>query len=188
MHVRAGIERATVFCGALLFMLAFSGCRHKPIRSPLPIGVLAPVDLETSAPEDNPPQIAMLPQPELGQLPAEEPPVPPRRRPAPGQKETEPPGTQVAANDSPAALAIGSLSAGGEDVTHTAQQAQDLINSVFKRIVALSSQVASAQKREIRQVRNFLDQAQKALKSGDAEGANTLATKASLLMDEVEKK
>jgi hypothetical protein len=36
-------------------------------------------------------------------------------------------------------------------------------------------------------VRNFLEQAQQALNSGDADGATNLATKARLLMDEVEK-
>jgi hypothetical protein len=37
-------------------------------------------------------------------------------------------------------------------------------------------------------VRHFLDQAQQALNSGDADGAMNLATKAKLLMDDLEKK
>lgn len=173
---------------ALILALGISGCHHKPVRPPLPIGVLAPVDLEPSAPVENPPEIATVPEPELGPLSSGEPPAPPRRRTPPAPKETEQP-VQVAANDAAAAtLAIGALSAGGEDATHTSRQAVDLINAVLKRISALSSQLASAQKKEIRQARNYLDQAQKALRTGDAEGAHTLATKASLLMDEVEKK
>jgi hypothetical protein len=163
-----------------------SGCRHKPVRSALPIGVLAPVDLDTTPPSENPPMIADVPAPDLGPLPSAQPPAPLRRRPSATPKEAEP--TQLANNDAAATLAIGAISAGGDDATHTAQQAQNLINAVLKRIDALSSEIASAQKREVRQVRNFLDQAQKALKSGDAEGADTLATKANLLMDEVEKK
>jgi len=132
--------------------------------------------------------IASLPPPELGPLPGPEPTPPaPRRRPAPAPKEV-PPSPQVAGNDATAALAIGALSAGGQDGSNTQQQAQDLIASVFKRIAALPSKTADSHKREIRQIRNFLDQAQQALKSGDAEGANTLATKANLLMDSVEKK
>ena len=172
-------------CCALTLSFVLSGCRHKPVRSPLPIGVLAPVDLEMPPADDNPPTIAELPPPDLGQLPSPPPPSPPRRRPAP-PKENEP--TQVASNDAAATLAIGALSAGGDDTSHSAQQVQDLINTVLKRVSALSSDTASAQRREVRQVRNFLDQAQKALKSGDAEGANTLATKATLLMDDVEKR
>ena len=177
--------RCGVVC-ALAMSFVLSGCRHKPVRSPLPIGVLAPVDLDTTPPVDNPPMIADVPPPDLGPLPSTKPPTPPRRRPAPSPKENEP--TQVANNDAAAALAIGALSAGGEGATHTVQQAQDLINAVLKRISALTSETLSAQRREVRQVRNFIDQAQKALKSGDAEGANTLATKAGLLMDDVEKK
>lgn len=184
-RVRPGARFATPF--ALILALGLAGCHHKPVRPQLPIGALAPIELEPSPPE-NPPSIAMVPEPELGPFPAEEPPTAPRRRATPVVKESEPP-VQVAANDASAAtLAIGALSAGGEDTTHTSQQAVDLINAVLKRIGALSSQIASAQKKEVRQARNYLDQAQKALRTGDAEGAHTLATKANLLMDEVEKK
>ncbi|HEY5054965.1 MAG TPA: hypothetical protein VII58_02325 [Acidobacteriaceae bacterium] len=164
-----------------------SGCRHKPVRSPLPIGVVTPVSLEAPPADESASQIASVPQPEPEPLPSVQPPLPPRRRPAPGPKESDQP-TQVANNDVSAALAIGALSAGGDETTHTALQAQDVINAVRKRVAALSSQMASARKQEVRQVRNFLDQAEKALKSGDAEGAHTLATKAGLLMDDVEKK
>jgi len=184
---RAATRAARVSALAVFFVAAgIAGCRHKPVRSPLPIGALAPVDLEIPAPPESPPVIAELPPPQLGPLPASPPPPPPRRRPAPAPKETAPP-VQVANNDT-AALAIGALSAGGDGASQAQQQAQDLINSVLKRIAALSANIANAQKRQIRQINNFLVQAQKALKSGDAEGANTLATKAKLLMDDVEKK
>ena len=64
---------------------------------------------------------------------------------------------------------------------------RDLIASILKRIAALPAKT-DAQKKQIRQIRNFIDQAQKALNSGDAEGARNLATKAGLLMDDLEKK
>ena len=179
------LPRQAALC-ALAMSMVLSGCRHKPVRPPLPIGVLAPVDLDTVPPPDNPPMIADVPPPDLGPLPGAKAPTPPRRRPPAPPKENEPP--QVANDDAAAALAIGALSAGGDSAAHTPQQVQDLINTVLKRMSALTAQTLSAQRREVRQVRNFLDQAQKALKSGDAEGANTLATKAGLLMDDVEKK
>lgn len=185
IRARAKLRDMTCLSAAAM-ALVLSGCRHKPVRSPLPIGVLAPVDLQTLPVDENAPQIASEPEPELGPLPDVQPPAPPRRRLPAAAKESEPP--QIANNDVAAALAIGAISTGGDSATHTAQQAQDLINAVFKRVSALSSQLASAQKREVREVRNFLDQAQKALRSGDAEGAHTLATKANLLMDDVEKK
>jgi hypothetical protein len=68
------------------------------------------------------------------------------------------------------------------------QQARDLIASILKRIDALPTKTADSQKKQVSQVRHFLDQAQKALNSGDAEGAFNLATKAKLLMDDLEKK
>ena len=180
-------RRWTLFFGALTVCVVLSGCRHKPVRSPLPVGVLTPVELETPPVDESTTQIASVPQPEPAPLPSVQPPAPPRRRAASAPKEADQP-IQVANNDVSAALAIGALSAGGDSTTHTALQAQDVINAVLRRIAALSSQIASARKQEVRQVRNFIDQAQKALKSGDTEGAHTLATKAGLLMDDVEKK
>ncbi len=184
---RAATRAGRLSALAVLFVVAgLAGCRHKPVRSPLPIGALAPVDLEIPEPSDSLPTIATLPPPELGPLSGPELPPPPRRRPATPPKETQPP--QVAGNDATATLAIGALSLGGDGASQTQQQTQDLINSVLKRIASLPADIANAQKTQIRQIHNFLDQAQKALKSGDAEGANTLATKAKLLMDDVEKK
>jgi ribosomal protein S20 len=49
---------------------------------------------------------------------------------------------------------------------------------------ALPPQMDEAQKEQISKVRNFWRDAQEALKSGDVEGAMTLATKAKLLLDD----
>jgi hypothetical protein len=161
-----------------------TGCRHKTLRSALPIGVLAPVELEPTEPLDEDVMIAELPVPDLGPLP--EPPAPPkppvRHRPAP--KEENPP--QVAAAGEP--LILGTLSTGDDEETQGQQPVRDLIASIVKRIAALPAKVADAQKRQVKQVKNFLDQAEKALNSGDAAGANNLATKARLLMDDLEKR
>jgi hypothetical protein len=79
------------------------------------------------------------------------------------------------------------LSTGG-DAAPQSQQAQDLIASIQKQIEALPANIANAQKKQIRQIANFIDQAKRALNSGDAEGARNLATKAKLLLDDLEKK
>jgi gas vesicle protein len=92
------------------------------------------------------------------------------------------------AEAAPAELAIGTLSTGGDVTPQSQQQAQDMISSILKRISALSTKTAETQKRQIRQIRYFIKQAQQALNSGDAEGAKNLAIKASLLMDDLEKK
>ena len=170
---------------ALVLASGLAGCRHKVAPYTLPSAAHAPIDLEVpSSPE--PPLIATLPLPELAPLPSIPPPLP-RRRPAPAPKEDAQPPVQTA-EAAPATLAIGMLSNGDEATAQTQQQAQEMIASILKRIAALPSKTANAQKREISKIRHFLDQAQQALNSGDAEGANNLATKARLLMDDLEKK
>lgn len=171
---------------ALLLVAGLAGCRHKAPAFTIPRGVQAPVALDEPPTPDQPPMIASLPVPELPPIstPALSP--APRHRPNPTPKE-EQPATQVA-EAAPAELAIGTLSSGGDLAPQIQQQAQDMISSILKRIAALSAKTADAEKRQVRQVRHFLDQAQQALNSGDTEGAKNLATKARLLMDDLEKK
>jgi hypothetical protein len=174
---------------ALILCLALGGCRHKTLWVP-PASVTAPVELEELPPPENQPVIAEIPPPQIVPV---QPPLPPRRAPkkkpvpAPKEAQTAPP-TQVASAAEPAALAIGSLTTGGDSVPQTQQQARDLIGAIEKRIADLPRNVASQQKSQLRQVNRFLKQAQQALDAGDAEGAVTLATKARLIMDDIEKK
>jgi len=166
-----------------------TGCRHKTTPLMPPQVSLAPIDLETPPVPENPPMIE--PQPETAVvIPPLPPPAPPKRpaprKPAPAP-QTQPP-VQVASAADPSALAIGALSSGGDSTPQSLQQTRDLIAAIKKRLAALSSKIASEQKAEISQVNRFLKQAQQALDSGDAEGAKNLATKAKLLMDDVEKK
>ncbi len=185
-HLTAKLVRVPAL--SLLLVFGLAGCHHKTaLRPALPTGVLAPIELETIPPPSSLPMIATLPPPALEPpMPPEEPPKPaPRRRPAP-KEEPQPP-VQVASAPEPAALAIGTLSTGGDAAPQSQQQAQSLIASILKRIAALPAKT-DAQKKQIRQIRNFIVQAQKALNSGDAEGARNLATKAGLLLDDLEKK
>jgi len=172
---------------SLVFVAGLAGCHHKtPYVLPQQLA-MAPIDLEPAPEPASPPMIASLPEPELP--PPSLPPPPSRvtrRRPAPA-KDPQPP-VQVASAPESAALAIGALSSGGDSTPQSQQEAKDLITSIQKRIAALPSKTASQQKGQLRQVQLFLKQAQQALDTGDAEGAKTLATKAKLLMDDVEKK
>jgi ribosomal protein S20 len=96
--------------------------------------------------------------------------------------------TQVANAGAPTPdAAVGALTAGGETNPQTKQEAEDLIASIDKRLNALPAQKVEEQKAQVSKVRNFWKDAQEALKSGDAEGAKTLATKAKLLLDDLEK-
>jgi hypothetical protein len=154
----------------------------------LPLGSLAPIDLEAAAIDpDSLPLIESVPPPEFPTLPLPPPPAKPVPRRTPATKEEAQPPVQAAAPES-AALAIGVLSIGGDAEPQSQQTARDLIAAITKRIAALPSKFADARKKQVNQVKHFLDQAQQALNSGDADGAMNLATKAKLLMDDLEKK
>jgi ribosomal protein S20 len=83
--------------------------------------------------------------------------------------------------------AIGDLTAGGASNPQAQQQASDLIYSIQRRLNGLPAQTIRRQRSQVNRVRNFWKQAKDALNSGDVEGATTLATKAKLLLDDLEK-
>ena len=165
-----------------LFVGGLGGCHRRVLRPVLPLGSLAPIELEAAIDPDSLPLIETAPPPELGPLPPLPPAKPVPKTKPPAREEVQPP-VQAAA-----ALDIGVLSIGGDAAPQSQQTARDLIVAIAKRIAALPSKIADARKEQVRQVRHFLDQAQQALNSGDAEGAMNLATKAKLLMDDLEKK
>jgi predicted small lipoprotein YifL len=181
--LRAGRVRVSL---VLAFALTLAGC-HKKIPLVLPQVSTAPIDVEVPPEPEDPPMIAEVPPPDL--TPAVPVPAPPkkvtRRKPTP---PPAPPPVQVASAAPDPAAAIGSLSTGGSSTPQNQQQAKELIESIKKRIEALPGKTASGQKAQLRQVSYFLKQAQQALDSGDVEGANNLAIKARLLMDDIEKK
>jgi hypothetical protein len=84
-------------------------------------------------------------------------------------------------------VAIGDLTAGATANPQAQQETADLIASIDSRLKALSPQTQRKQRAQINKVRNFWRQASDAFNSGDAEGAKTLATKAKLLLDDLEK-
>ena len=165
-----------------LFVGGLGGCHRRVLRPVLPLGSLAPIELEAAIDPDSLPLIETAPPPELGPLPPLPPAKPVPKTKPPAREEVQPP-VQAAA-----ALDIGVLSIGGDAAPQSQQTARDLIVAIAKRIAALPSKIADARKEQVRQVRHFLDQAQQALNSGDADGAMNLATKAKLLMDDLEKK
>lgn len=162
------------------------GCRHKPQVATLPT-VMTPVALEDIPEPENLPiveaqQIKLPPVPyaaDAGKLKRV------KKKAAPKVVAPEP--VQMASAPSPEETAIGALTAGGEASPQTKQEAADLIASIEKRLNALPAAKAEEQKAQVSKVKNFLKDAQDALKSGDAEGAKTLATKAKLLLDDLEK-
>lgn len=170
--------------------MGMAGCRHKQQLAPLP-PVMAPVALEEIPEPDNLPMIE-APTEKLPPVPVSTEAGKPKRKkktPKVVAPPEPPPETQVASAAGPPSpdAAVGALTAGGETNPQTKQEAQDLIASIDKRLNALPPQKAEEQKAQVAKVKNFWKDAQEALKSGDAEGAKTLATKAKLLLDDLEK-
>jgi ribosomal protein S20 len=167
-------------------VVGLGGCRHKPQLAPLP-PAMTPVALEEIPEPENLPMVE-APQIKLPPVPVATNAKPKRERKKPAPKPTPEPPVQVAAAvPPPEETAIGALTAGGEASPQTKQEAADLIASSEKRLNALPAKKAEDEKAQVSKVKNFLKDAQDALKSGDAEGAKTLATKAKLLLDDLEK-
>jgi len=173
------IGRVPYVCALLTLLLA--GCAHKQVRVHIPVAL--PVDLETATQPDD--EIEPVPEPDIAPLQWPEPPRPPVRRRVPPREDV---GGAQPSEPAPPEVTIGMLSPGGEATAQSQQQARDLIASTELRIIALPPRVASSQRSEVRQARDFLDKSKKALNTGDADGAMNLANKARLLMDELERR
>lgn len=169
------------------------GCRHRVVLAPLP-PALAPVELVDVPPLENPPllEAPVIKLPAVPIAAAAARPKPERRRSrgvavAPPAPAPEPTAAPPVAAPPAEANAIGALTAGGEANPQTKQDATDLLASIEKRLNALPAQMNDEGKAQVNKVKNFWRDAQAALQSGDAEGAKTLATKAKLLLDDMEK-
>jgi ribosomal protein S20 len=170
--------------------VGLTGCLHKKTQLPVfPHGPIALIE------NPEPKEEAQVEAPVAEELPipiAEAASVP-RRRPAPRPRPTTTPQTpvspQIAAADpvDDSSAAIGELTAGGDAGSQTRQEAVDLIASNEKRLKALPQQKLRTQRSQISKIQNFDRQAQQALDSGDAEGAKTLATKAQLLLNDLDR-
>jgi|UPI00047EF2E4 hypothetical protein len=178
---------------ACVLTIGLTGCRHKHVLPPLPPVAPAMVLLKPPAP-DPPPMIPLeqidlppVPVASSGGTPRRE-----RRRKTTTQPSAATGASSVTAVDtpppaSPEETAIGALSLGGEASPQAQQEAADLLASIDRRLAGLPSSKKSADRAQISRIRNFGRQAQEALKSGDVEGAKTLATKARLLLDDLER-
>jgi hypothetical protein len=190
MH-RDSAMRGALLGFALLAPLGLSGCHKKAQAVVLPKAT-APVALATPPAAQNPPLVE--PQPlDVGPTPTAEAAATPtreRRRPAP--KPATPPAAtapaQVASNEGAAeSSGIGELTVSGDAGAQGLQEATDLIASNDRRLKALPAAIVSKQRAQISKIRNFQRHAQDALKSGDVEGAKTLATKARLLLYDLDR-
>ncbi|HTH53034.1 MAG TPA: hypothetical protein VL495_03725 [Edaphobacter sp.] len=184
------VTRASIQWAALAGVLAFglSGCRHKAVIPPLPAisQPVALINIPESVQTIQAPEIDLPPVPMASGLPTHR----ERRRrtttPIVAGTPSNQPAEDTTTPVSPEDAAIGSLSLGGESNPRVQQEATDLIASNEKRLGNLRPH-NSAERSQVNRIRNFQRQAQDALKSGDVEGARTLATKAKLLLDDLDR-
>lgn len=109
--------------------------------------------------------------------------------------QTQPPAAQspattasAAPHPSSAASPIGQLTEG--DISGTAQvqeETEKLIASTERGLTGLQRPLNAQEQETAKQIKKFLQQAREALLAQDAGGAKTLATKASLLLEELKK-
>jgi len=172
-----------LLCASAVLGLLLTGCRHpNPVPSP-PISAKAPTLLLKPPPVPHlPPMPTPLPASIL-EIPST---VTVRLRP---HRRIPPPPVVVApalAPPPPVAeppASLGTLSAGGNSTAQ--QQVADRILAIEHRLSDLPAALVEQQKKQVGEVRLFLNQALEALKTGDAEGAGNLATKAGLLLDDI---
>ncbi len=185
-----------------LLALGLNGCAaHHKVR-PFVMPPFTPVELAQIPEPQDLPMVEGDEEEELPPVPVAEGATTPkrqRRRPAkvaaPAPDVAPPVPVAAATAPVPAASApvdnaadvIGELTPGGDQDPKAQQEATDLIAANEKRLSALPADTVRAQASLVSNVRNFQRQAQQALRTGDAGGAKTLATKGKLLLDDLEK-
>jgi hypothetical protein len=180
---------------AWVLPLVLVGCFHKQeqvINQPL----APPIeDTPNQPPVPSPPQ-SELPPPVISQ-PADTTTQTAQATPPPKPAETETPkpppkhkkpnhNTQVASNgEGNTVSAIGQLTSGdGGDLR---SQTDTSIQATDKALKAITRPLNDQEKKMVAQIQEFLKQARTALGSGDVDGAHTLAMKAKVLLDELDK-
>lgn len=173
-----------------LLSLVLTGC-HKQIKAaaaPVPppfigegapaIGVPPPTHVTPDAtleyPETPAPEPAEKPKPVRKPVPA--------KPTAPPQTATPPPATTA----NPSVNILGTLSTGGEVSPALRDATNNLLRTIHQRMDNTPVDRQAQHHDQFERVRNFVHQADEAWKTGDVEGARTLATKARVLLDEIQ--
>lgn len=194
---------------ALVLLTALiAGCSHKAPATPPPAAQAPVIPVSTMAKDTPPPQlpppqtpkvgppgptnVAAAPQPKPHRIihhkpkPADQTPAPATPTQAPAQT---PATTEQAANGAAGDVSpIGQLSEAGESVnTPRRHQILDDINSTEKGLNDIKRPLSEDEQTTAAQVRTFLVKAKDALNQEDLDGANTLVTKAKVLLAELSK-
>ncbi|MHB8303871.1 MAG: hypothetical protein ACYDC6_13705 [Acidobacteriaceae bacterium] len=184
---------------SLLAVFFVAGChRPGPVPAPPPQAQAPIISTMPAMPalQINPVELAK-PEPPVPVVPAAPPPPPKkrvRRRHIPSRKDTNkgpPSGTTAPNGTSPppggtAMSPIGQLSADDANVSpKQAERTKHLIEATQKRLKWLSATQRNAHADVIAEIHAFLNQAKQSMASNDLVGAQTLANKAKILLDEL---
>jgi hypothetical protein len=181
----SGLERRLQLGVMLCVCILATGCRHRTKTAPAPLPPPAAVALVQAPESATPPQVQSVPIAPLPVPTLQPPPKKKRRKPA--VVPAAPPAVEVATNTTPPppVNVVGTLTSGGDAAPQAEQKARASIGEVEKQLAGLSAATLDSQKTAVARVKTFLRQAHEALKSGDAEGASTLAAKARVLLDDL---
>ncbi|HWA93212.1 MAG TPA: hypothetical protein VG844_01325 [Terracidiphilus sp.] len=178
---------------AWLLPLMLAGCFHKQpqvINQPLAPPIVdepPPKPVPSPSPSELPPVVVSQPA-DTTQTAEQKPPEKPEEAPKPPPKKKRPANrnTQVASSgEGNTVSAIGQLTAGdGGDLR---SQTDASIQATDKALKAITRPLNDQEKKVVAQIQEFLKQARAALGSGDVDGAHTLAAKAKVLLDELNK-
>ena len=189
-----------------LFLLFLPGCRHKTNTAPPqqaqapapPPSTMAHVPSLPALPPPSTPDVTVATNtpPETGEKPR------PRKTnhhhtsttPKPAGTETastqpaDKSQTQVAAGITPDTSPIGQLSSTGESAGSGRHDVELLINNTENGLAGIKRTLNSEEQEIATQIKTFLAKAKQALADNDLDGAQTLATKAKVLLEELTKK
>jgi outer membrane biosynthesis protein TonB len=181
--------------------LLLMGCGHK--TQPAQTQTLAPPIVDMPPAKPAPVSTADLPPPVLGTTPTPTPepvtppPAPakkpvhhPRKpavTPAPDTTPATTPATpaqqDTAANPAPSVSAIGQLSEGSSGDLRS--KTEDSIQQTEKSVNAITRSLSDQETKTVAQIREYLKEANDALKTGDVDGAHNLVEKAKVLLNEL---
>lgn len=190
----------------LMCLMSLAGCRHKtnavpPPQAQAPAGPpsdMAHVPTLPSLPPPRTPDVAVATAQEENPEPAH-PHKTPRRKPPAAKPaassdsaQAEKPGsTTQAAAGTPAAdtSPIGQLSSSVEGAdSQDRHDIEKLINNTENGLNGIKRSLSTDEQLTSTQIKTFLTKAKQALADNDLDGAQTLATKAKVLLDELTKK
>ncbi len=170
---------------AWVLPLFLTGCWfHRNQKTPAP-SVAPPIQTTSSAPlhTDPPPEVTIPNKPRVSEtkLPYQAVKQPPKHKKA--IAPPPPPETQQASAGQIEVNAIGQLSSG--DPAGARYQTENSLNEIERGLNGLNRQLSEQEQTTAAHIREDLKQAREALKSGDVDGASTLAAKAKVLLQEL---